>query len=259
MPIVLSKKQRIHYCVEGERGPFLVLYSPFLETIEGWYRGGYVEQLQDHYQLILIDPLAQGRSDVSLEREHYTMDSRAQNVLDIMMELEVAQFHFLGMGIGGQVGFLLAAHFPKRLRSFVTAGVHPYAITTDYQKIQQWLRLLRREGLAAFIEKMKADEQILPEQETSLKQESLEAYVLLLEAICQWQGLGEQLETIGVPGMLLTATAEDRFLSIREAARKMPRARYEILPELRYEGALLASELVVPQLLEFIRRQRRWD
>lgn len=259
MPIVLSKKQRIHYRLEGDRGAFLVLYSPFLETIEGWYRQGYVEQLKDHYQLILVDPIGHGRSDISLEAEHYTMDSRAENLLDIMAELEVRQFHFLGMGLGGQVGFFLAAHFPERLRSFVTAGVHPYAITTDYQTVQQWLRMLRRDGLEAFLEAMKAEGHIGEEQAAALKEGSPDAYALLLEAICQWQGLGDQLETMVAPGLLLTATTEDKFLSIREAARKMPRARYHILPELRYEGTLLAAELVVPQLIEFIRKQRRFD
>lgn len=256
MPVALSKKQRIYYRIEGDRGPFLVLYPPFLETIEGWYRGRYVEQLQDYYRLILIDPLAQGRSDMPLEYEHYTIASRAQNILDIMIELEVETFHFLGIGLGGQVGFFLATNFPERLRSFVMVGVHPYPITTDLQKIQRWVCLLRKEGLSQFIETVKREEQILPEQELAISQGSAEAYALLLEGICQWQGVEEQLEVIAIPGLLITTTKEDQFLAIRDAGRRMPYARYQILPELKYEGGLLAVELVVPHLKEFIRKQR---
>ncbi|MBF0279052.1 MAG: alpha/beta fold hydrolase [SAR324 cluster bacterium] len=257
MPIALSQKQRIHYRIEGDRGPFLLLYPPFLEGLLCWYRAKYIERLQDYYRLILLDPVGHGRSDYSLALEHYTLESRAQHVLDIMEELKVEKFHFLGMGMGAQVGFFMAAHFPSRLRSLVTAGAHPYAITTEMQKFQEWIQQLRSDEISVFLESFKTQELVSPEREAEILKGSPEAYALSLEAISQWKGIGQDLNSISIPGLLITATGEEKFLSIREAGRKMPRARYLILPELRYNDGLLEAELVVPELMDFIRKLRR--
>lgn len=257
MPIVLSQKHRIHYRVEGDRGPCLLLYPPFLEGLLGWYRLNYVERLQNHFRLVLIDPIGQGRSDSSESIKQYTMESRAKHVLAIMEELKVEKFHFLGFGIGAQVGFFLAVHFSARLRSIVIAGAHPYAITTELQKIQEWIQQLRTEGIPAFLKSFKSQERVSPEQEAEAIKGSAKAYALALEAMSKWGGVGEHLSSISIPGLLITATGEDKFLAIREAGRNMPRARYLILPELKYKGGLLEADIVVPQLTDFIRKQRR--
>ncbi len=256
MPIALSQKQRIHYRIEGDRGPVLLLYPPFLEGTLSWYRAHYVEQLQDSHRLILLDPIGQGRSDDALALEHYTLEARVRHILDIMEELQVEKFHFLGVGLGAQVGFFMAAHFPTRLRSLITIGAHPYAIATELEKFQEWIQQLRTDGISAFLESFKSEEMVSPERESEIMKGSAEAYALALEAISKWEGIGPNLSSISIAGLLVTGTREDKFLAIREAARKMPRSRYLILPELRYEDGLLEVSLILSELMDFIRKQR---
>lgn len=259
MPIVLSNKQRIHYEVDGDRGPFLLVHPPFLETIESLYRQNYVEQLKDHYRLILLDPLGQGRSDAPLDVEQYTIQARSQHIVDLMRELNVDNFHFMGMDIGAQVAFFMGTHMPKRIRSLTTIGGHPYPVTTETKKIQEWIQELRATGISAYTERLKNSEDLSPEREKELLAYNSEACAASLEAICQWKGVGETLNKIYVPGLLFTATSEEKFLAIREAGRSMPRARYVILPELNFTDGLLDAELTIPHFMEFVRRQRRPD
>ncbi len=256
MPIVLSNKQRIYYRVEGERGPFVLLYPPFLENVQSWYRFDYIDKLKDHFRLILIDPLGQGRSDICLEKEQYTLEARATHVLDIMRELKVGNFHFFGMGLGGQVGFFMAAHFPHYLRSLATIDAHPYAITTELQKTQEIIQMLRQEGIETYVESLKLKEEVSPERTKAIMQGTSDAYAFALEGICQWEGIGEQLSSMLTPSLLFTATEEEKFLSIREAGRMMPRARYLILPELSYKDGFVDAELIVPHFIDFIRKLR---
>ena len=257
MPIALSMKQRIHYRLEGNKGSFLVLYSPFLQSLQGWYRRNYVKHLQNHCRLVLIDPLGQGRSDAPQEFEQYVMDSRAQNILDIMEELNVEKFHFLGLGIGAQVGFFMAAHYQNRVRSLIVAGAHPYPVTTDLPKMQQWIQQLRTDGIVALLNSLKSQQSLTREWELEVLQGIPEAYAMSLEAISQWDGIESLLESVSIPVLLITETGEEKFLAIREAGRIMPRARYMILPQLKYEDGLLDADIIAPHLIEFIRKQRR--
>ncbi len=256
MPMVLSHRHRIHYRFEGERGPFLILYPPHFDSLQNWYRLGYVEQLQEYYRLILIDPLGQGRSDAPLDPEHYTLAARAGHILEITEELRVESFHFLGFGLGAQVGFVLATDFPRRLRSLSLAGTHPYSERNEVRRLENTAQLLRTEGMDAYIEQLKFQGEMSSTREAEIQSGSPEAYALALEAVAQWEGVADRLPSIRVPGLLITATAEDKFLSIREAGRNMPRTRYLILPELQFEDSWLTSELIVPEVTDFIRRQR---
>jgi pimeloyl-ACP methyl ester carboxylesterase len=62
MPYVIHQGVQIHYQVEGE-GPPLVLQHGFTQSLKSWHMAGYVNALQSHYRLILIDARGHGASD----------------------------------------------------------------------------------------------------------------------------------------------------------------------------------------------------
>ena len=83
-----------------------------------------------------------------------------------------------------------------------------------------------------------------------------EANALGLEASINWEGLGDDLQSLGTATLLFTAKTESRFLSVRDAGKRMRYGRYVILPKLLYSHGLLSSELIIKPLLEFTRRDR---
>ncbi len=70
MPYADHQGIRIHYQVEGE-GPPLVLQHGFTQSIQDWYRAGYVDALKPAYQLILIDARGHGGSEKLYDRGLY--------------------------------------------------------------------------------------------------------------------------------------------------------------------------------------------
>ena len=70
MPYVDNRGVRIHYQVEG-KGPPLVLQHGFTQSLEGWYRCGYVDALKPKYRVVLIDARGHGKSDKPHERAAY--------------------------------------------------------------------------------------------------------------------------------------------------------------------------------------------
>lgn len=256
MPIVLSQKQRIHYFIEGDHGPYLMLYTPFPDSIKTWYRCGYVEPLAENYRLILVDPLGQGKSDYSEDLSHYFVPSRVEHILCILNELGVERTHFLTFGVGAQVGYQLAFQAPERLRTLVIGGAHPYPVATDLSKYQHFLQVLREQGMEAFLNLWFRADQLSEIRRLELLLCNPLALAFALEALIQWTGLGQELTRIYTNTILFTETREDKFLAVREAGRVMPHARYQILPEMSYHEGLLAFETISLNLYEFYKKQR---
>lgn len=256
MPFIISQKKYINYSVEGDWGAYIILHPPELESIESWYRLGYVEALAERFRLIMIDPIGQGRSDAPLEQSYYTMEARMEHILDVADEMLIDHFHFFGFGLGGQVGFTLAANYPERVRSLTIADAHPYPISSEMNEKQKLIDELKTNGIKPYLERLDADNMISAERYKDLMNGNPEAFALSLESSCQWQGIGEQLTSIHTPTLLITSTHEEKFLSIREAGRTLRFGRYLILPDIEYEDGLPKKNLIVPPMMDFLKRQR---
>ena len=117
MSIVVSNKQKIHYKLAGDKGPWMLLHPPHLIPMKAWEEEGYVKQLEKDFRLVMIEPLGQGLSDAPEDSLQYTISSRIRHVLDIMREVQVDYAFFFGVGLGAQVGFQISKEFPRRIRS----------------------------------------------------------------------------------------------------------------------------------------------
>ena len=102
MSFVISNKHRIHYRLSGEKGPWLILHPPFILDHECWDMSGFVQLLERDFRLMLIDPLGHGRSDAPEDPTCYSMESRVQDVLNVMQEVQMDFAHFLESAWGGR-------------------------------------------------------------------------------------------------------------------------------------------------------------
>ncbi len=257
MAFVVTQQRRLHYDLEGERGPYLLLYPPLWLDLNCWETAGYLQELTQDFRVILVDPLGQGRSDTPHEASFYTPEARCLHLETILQELGLDNLHFLGFGVGAQVGFCWAARQPYRLRSVATFGAHPYAwepeeiAASDAQQTQ-----LAQAGWAALAADIK-QWRLTEEQTAQLHERDTEKVRLALRAAQTWEGVKQELpEGPSAPGMLFTSTKEAIFLRVREAARSQSYWRYHIFPELEYEAGLLRAESFLPVYLDFVRRQR---
>ena len=256
MSIVVSNKQKIHYQLAGEKGPWMLLHPPHMIPMNAWKECEYVKHLEKDFRLVLIEPLGQGFSDAPKEYSHYTISSRIRHVLDIMREVQVDYTYFLGMGLGAQVGFQMSKEFPRRIRSLITIGAQPYQELEEAKFLKEKLDKLRSGNISAYLKQWHSLDNLTERQEKIILQGDAEAYALGLEASINWQGLGDDLKSLATATLLFTSKAESRFLSVREAGKRMRFGRYIILPKVLYRNGLWSSELIIKPLLEFTRRDR---
>lgn len=140
MSFLLNDGIRIHYQVEGKGLP-LVLQHGLSDRIESWYEFGYVERLQDEFQLIMIDARGHGKSDKPHDTAAYNLKLMASDVLAVLDKLHLKRVYYSGNPLGCRIGFAVAKYAPERIKAFVMGGHHPYFASTRF------LRNIFRRGL----------------------------------------------------------------------------------------------------------------
>ena len=256
MSIVISNKQKIHYKLAGDKGPWMLLHPPHLIPMKAWEEEGYVKQLEKDFRLVMIEPLGQGLSDAPEDSSHYTISSRIRHVLDIMREVQVDYAFFFGVGLGAQVGFQISKEFPRRIRSLISVGAQPYQELEEAKYLKEKLDKLRSGNVSAYLQQWHSLDHLSEEQEKVILGGNPEAYALGLKESINWEGLGDDIKTLGTATLLITAKAEPRFLSVRDAGKCLRNGRYVIIPKVLHSHGLWNYELIIKHLLEFTRRER---
>ena len=188
MSIVVSNKQKIHYKLAGDKGPWMLLHPPHLIPMKAWEEEGYVKQLEKDFRLVMIEPLGQGLSDAPEDSSHYTISSRIRHVLDIMREVQVDYAFFFGVGLGAQVGFQISKEFPRRIRSLISVGAQPYQELEEAKYLKEKLDKLRSGNVSAYLQQWHSLDHLSEEQEKVILGGNPEAYALGLKESINWEG-----------------------------------------------------------------------
>ena len=149
MAAIVKDNQCLAYRLEGERGPFLVLYHGLLGEGEDWYRMGYVAVLQQHFRLLIPDARGHGYSGVPSDTGAYALETLVDDLAAMLDRLQIRNTHFFGVSLGALVGFALVQKHPSRLRVTLVGGESPVVIPSLRDYWQAKLNELRREGTAA--------------------------------------------------------------------------------------------------------------
>jgi len=256
MSIVVSNKQKIHYELAGDRGPWMLLHTPHMIPMSAWKEGGYVKILEQDFRLVIVEPLGQGLSDAPKEAEHYNISSRIRHILDILREVQADYTFFFGVGLGAQVGFQMCKEFPRRIRSLISVAAQPYQELEEAKFLKEKMNQLRSGDIAGYLQKWHSLDHLSNEQEALILEGNPEAYALGLEGSINWQGLGDDLKSISTTTLLFTSKTEHRFLSVRDAGKRLRFGRYLILPKIIQKNGLCDLDLIIEPLLDFTRRER---
>ena len=189
---------------------FCILRSGYQKSI--WRETGYLATLTDEYRVVLFDPIGQGNSDAPVEREYYTFQSRMKHVLDLYRELNLEHAHFLGFGLGAQVGLMLALHVPKYVRSLTTIGGHPYPPAMgDFPHFSKQLERLRANLVTEVFARWPPIEGLSEEQKKMIHQGNAQALAMAFEMSSKWEGMANHFTAIQAPILFFTCTPNEFF------------------------------------------------
>lgn len=120
MPFVTVESHvRLYYRLEGNPGLPVLMLSHSLGADHGMWDSQMPALLQ-RFQVLRYDTRGHGASDAPAGE--YGIDRLALDALGIADELQIDQFAFCGLSLGGMTGQWIAAHAPSRVTHLVLAN-----------------------------------------------------------------------------------------------------------------------------------------
>lgn len=234
----------------NEGNPPLLLLHGFMQRSQDWFDAGYVDQLNGARELLLVDARGHGLSEKPHGISDYRMELLVSDLLAVLDELELAQVDFMGYSFGAWVGFGMARFAPERLRSLVLGGMHPYVRDPGplNRRIDRFTKT--RDALAAGGHH--AD--LIPDHvKAQFEDNDIEALISLTTAIRDSRGFDEALDSLAIPALIYAGEDDPAFPQARECVTGHNSMEFLSLPELGHMDAWHRSDLVLPQVLRFLR------
>ncbi len=136
------------YSIHGpEHAPWLTLSHPIGASRQIW--DPLLPTLARDYRVLTID--TRGHGATPAQGAHTTLDTLADDVLQLWQALDISSSHFLGLSLGGCIGMTLALQAPQRLRSLVVACARLDMDAAAREMWQQRAALVEAQGMAPVI------------------------------------------------------------------------------------------------------------
>lgn len=254
--------------VDGEGEPVLLLNGGLM-TISSW--DPVAERLAQQFRVVRCDLRGQLLSPgVPPPR----LDAHVDYVVALLDHLGIAAAHLVGTSFGGQVGLLLAASHPARVRSLVAATVVDLPPASMHRADDALLAAARRgaasgDGTAMFdtilpivyserfLAAHKAELDQRRESFRTLPRDFFAGGVAILEAI-NAMDLRGVLGTIRCPTLVLAAEY-DALMPLertRAVAEAIPGARFVIVADSGHALVVEQQERFVELVQDFLATQR---
>ena len=250
MPYAASEGVRIHFDVEGD-GPPLVLLHGFGVSGDAWRTGGHVEALSDQFQVITMDARGHGRSDKPHGPAAYSLPKRVRDVTSVLDAAGVESAYVLGYSLGGITAFGVSTYAPQRLRSAIVLGAHPYTerLPADFEESGQ--RYIDR-GAKAAIERREAESGPLSyEQRAELEARDWKALGAALVSTYRIKGLSEGISQGQIPYLLLCGTRDEDHDLARRAAAEFHNVSFRSLEGLDHHESRSRLDILIPIVKDF--------
>lgn len=261
MSSVNNQGVRIHYEVEGQGPPLVMQYGQYF-PLEIWYELNYVNALQDHCQLILVDARGQGDSDKPYDPAAYRIELMASDVVAVLDHLGLHRAHYMGYSSGGYLGFALARHALPRIRSLILGGTAPYpgpdpaAETAWHAEQADRLATQTTAQFAADIEAFILS-QGFPPFSSRIKSAMLKHDPSALVAWNRSVASGvpaydDMLDAIAVPCLLYAGGETEEYADARRAATEIPGASFVGIPNGQHLEGGTWIETLKPHILRTV-------
>lgn len=219
-----------HVKIVGSGEPLLLLHG-FTGNVDTWRL--LTPMLCNHYQLIMVDIIGHGKTEVPNDIERYRIEQMANDLKSIFDKLLISKAHVLGYSMGGRLALTFANLFPQCVLSLLLESSSPGLETEDEQlaRRKQDQTLAERiitDGMEHFVDRwenialFESQKRLPLEQRVSIREQRLSNSPVGLANSLLGMGTGSQpswwetLENMMVPVLLVTGELDVKFCKIAE-------------------------------------------
>lgn len=248
--------------IDGREGaPWITFSHALANNLRLW--DDAVEQLKDRYRILRYDQRGHGKSPAV--PGPYTFPQLIADAVGLLDEVGVERTHWVGLSIGGMIGYGLGIEHPNRLMSIVACDSRPDAPPDYAAYFQHRIDLAREKGMAGVVEPTierwftpetrAKNPPVLDKVRGMILEASEEGHAGCCEAL-KTLAYGSRLHEIKVPALLLGG-AKDKGAppeALAEAAAKIPGAEHAVIPDAGHITALENPAVFQKVLEDFLAR-----
>jgi pimeloyl-ACP methyl ester carboxylesterase len=112
---------KIHYIVEGQGEPVVLIHGFSASIQNNWAAPGVIKALADKYQVIALDNRGHGQSDKPHSAADYGLKMN-DDVIRLMDHLKIQKAHIVGYSMGGFMTDRLLMDHPERFLTATLGG-----------------------------------------------------------------------------------------------------------------------------------------
>lgn len=227
---------QIHVEVEGSGPPLVVLHG-FTGSAENWQP--FFSSWSRQYRVIAPDLIGHGRTAAPADACRYTMDKAADDLAELLNQLDVQAAHVIGYSMGGRLALTFAVRHPDRINALMLESSSP-GLQEEQERKERIVRdealadRIEKLGVKAFVEEWEKIPLFATQSEAArrnLKKQRLNNREAGLAGSLRGMGTGAQkplwreLETLTVPVKLVVGELDNKFRRIAEdMQKKLPNA-----------------------------------
>ncbi len=136
---------KIHYIVEGQGEPVVLIHGLYASVKINWQLPGVVGMLAKNYRVIALDLPGHGESDKPENEAAYGLQM-VEDVRQLLDHLKIKKAHVVGYSLGGMIAAKFLSMHQDRVRSAILGGMGWLRQGSGLQRI--WERMPAREGAA---------------------------------------------------------------------------------------------------------------
>ena len=227
-----------NYSVQGKKGqPWITFSHALANNLTLW--DDIVDKLIDEYMILRFDHPGHGGSQAV--PGPYSFDMLIENAIGLWDELNIQKSHWVGLSIGGMMGYGLAARYPNRLNSLIACDSRPDAPPEYAEYFQYRIDTARKNGMEGLV-KSSIERWFTPESVANnipcldkVPEMILATDPMGHEGCCEALkklSFGPILNQIKIPTLVLGGL-NDKGAPVdilAETAAQIPRAKHAIIP-----------------------------
>ncbi|PLR79419.1 2-succinyl-6-hydroxy-2,4-cyclohexadiene-1-carboxylate synthase [Bacillus sp. V3-13] len=225
----------------GDGFPLILLHG-FTGDSSGWE--SFCKLWGDHSKLIMPDIIGHGKTDCPNSPERYRIESAAEDLRDLLDQMEIDQADVLGYSMGGRLALTFAVKYPDRVRKLILESASPGLNSAEERANRrnadkQLAGFILEKGVAEFIAYWEetplfASQKTLAEEERKIiRQQRLKNSAIGLANSLIGMGTGTQpswwkeLTNVMNNTLLITGTLDDKFCRIAALmSEKLPQNQW---------------------------------